>query len=229
MLPSSSCDAAPGFDLRRGLLAVGFGALTLLFAGCETKETPKPDDQQPAATNPTTEAAPAADAASSADNDPDFQILSTDKKKKTITFRDKKTGKTETLSMEAFSKRLAERDQARAKEAPKFQPNVKEAKPEDLPPWVALYAGAEVSMNVKTERDGKTVGRVIMTTGDGPDAVVQFYEKQLKDNDFSPKTVSSGDARSISARRKSGEMVTLTINPNSETKKTSVMLTYATQ
>ncbi|MCS7080406.1 MAG: hypothetical protein NZ585_10205 [Chloracidobacterium sp.] len=220
-------------DLRRSLLMAGFSVLAFMLAGCKTKEPPKSDNQPAAPATTTTNTTPSPADAAAPDNDPDFQILSTDKKKKTITFRDKKTGKTETVSMEAFYKQLAEREQARAKELAKepqkLQPNVKEAKPEDLPSWVALYAGAEVTTNIKADRDGKVAGRIIMTTGDAPAAVVQFYEKQLKNNGFTPTTVASGEARSISARRKSGELVTLTINPNSETKRTNIMLTYATQ
>ncbi|OYT71519.1 MAG: hypothetical protein CFK52_07740 [Chloracidobacterium sp. CP2_5A] len=234
ILSPSSLDVARRLerrlDLRRGLLAVGLSALALIFVGCEAREAPRPDDQPAAPTAPAADAAPLADAA---DTDPDFQILSTDKKKKTVTFRNKKTGKTETLPLDAFYKRLAEREKAGAAERgdspAKPQPGVKEAQPEDLPPWVALYAGAEVKTNVKADRDGKVAGRIIMMTSDSADKVAQFYEKRLEDNGFTLMRSNSDATRSISARRKSGEIVSLSINPNSETKKTTVMLTYAMQ
>ncbi len=222
----------------RGVLVAGHGTLLLwlglLLAGCDTKEASKPEDPPPA---PSTAATPTENTAptdtSKADDNSDFEILSTDKKKKTITFRDKKTGKTETLSTEAFYKLQAEREKARAKEvgnsAPKYQPGVKEATPEDLPAWVALYAGAEVSMNLKAERDGRAAGRISMTTTDPPDTVRQFYEKQLKDNGFTTTALNSGDGRAITARRESGETVMIGININSTTKKTTIMLTYATK
>ncbi len=233
LLPSS-LGAALRLDLQRGLLAVGCAALTLALSGCETKEAPKPADPSAA---PAADALPPADtppADAAAEEDSDFQILSTDKKKKTITFRDKKTGKTETLSTEAFYKRLAEREKARAKELgdspPKFQPGVKEATPEDLPDWVTLYAGAQVTMNIKVERDGKTAGRIAMTTSDAPDAVAQFYEKQLEEKGFTVARLNSGEGRALSAQRPSGELVTLSVNPNNDkAPKTGIMLTYAKQ
>ncbi|MFQ3640650.1 MAG: hypothetical protein SNJ62_11650 [Chloracidobacterium sp.] len=68
-----------------------------------------------------------------------------------------------------------------------------------------------------------------MTTGDTPDAIANFYEKQLKENDFTVVRATSGEAQSVSARRQSGEVVTLSINPNPETKQTTVRLVYTTQ
>ncbi|MFQ3581998.1 hypothetical protein J8C06_09855 [Chloracidobacterium validum] len=68
-----------------------------------------------------------------------------------------------------------------------------------------------------------------MTTGDTPDAIANFYEKQLKENGFTVVRTASGEAQSVSPRRQSGEGVALSINPNPETKQTTVRLAYTTQ
>jgi len=108
----SSVPSEPG--LRRGLLALSFSAVALVLVGCDTKDTPKPPDQQPAVQAAPTEQSPAPPAEAAPAED-ELEIISTDKKKKTITFRDKKTGKTETLPMDEFYKRASEREKARAK------------------------------------------------------------------------------------------------------------------
>ncbi len=107
----SSVPSEPG--LRRGLLALSFSAVALVLVGCNTKDAPKSPDQPTAQAAPTEKSpAPSAEAAPAED---DLEIISTDKKKKTITFRNKKTGKTETLPMDEFYKRASEREKARAK------------------------------------------------------------------------------------------------------------------
>ncbi|MGQ9897069.1 MAG: hypothetical protein ACUVR8_05885 [Acidobacteriota bacterium] len=212
--------------LGRGLLALGLSAVVLLLVGCETKETPKPTDQPPAQEAPPAEATPTPPVkATPSEDDSGFEVISTDKNKKTITFRDKQTGKTETLPMEAFYKRVSEREQAPAKNAPP-PPGVKEVKPGDLPPWVTLYAGAEVINNQQAAGNKQFAGRVIMSTNDSPETVAGFYEKYLKDNDFQVVRTSSGKVQAVSARRNSGEIVMVSAQPNQALKKTSVMLNY---
>lgn len=172
--------------LRRGLLVVGFSVAALVLSGCETKDTTKPPESPTTETTPPAASTPPVTDSTPAENSSDFEILSTDKQKKTITFRDKQTGKTETLPMEAFYKRVSEREEARAKNTPPTPPpGVKQAKPEDLPSWVVLYTGAEVTNNLQTgQQNSQFAGRVMMATGDSPDTVADFYEKFLKENDF---------------------------------------------
>ncbi len=219
---SSVCSES---GLRGTLLAVGFSAAVLVLVGCDTKDTPKPPDQPAAQAAPAeTASAPPANAAPAED---DLEIISTDKKKKTITFRDKKTGKTETLPMDEFYKRASEREKARAQNAqPQVQPGIKEVKPEDLPPWVMLYPNAEIKNNVQADNPKTLAGRIIMVSDDAPETVASFYEKLLKDSEFTVVRTGSGEAQAVSARRQSGEVVMVSAMPNKELKKTTVMVNY---
>ncbi|WP_157850606.1 hypothetical protein [Chloracidobacterium thermophilum] len=218
----SSVLSEPG--RRRGLLALGFSAIALVLVGCDTKDTPKPPDQ-PAQAAPTEQSpAPPAKAAPAED---DLEIISTDKKKKTITFRDKKTGKTETLPMDEFYKRTSEREKARAQNAqPQAQPGIKEVKPEDLPPWVVIYPNAEIKNNLQAENPNTLAGRLIMASDDAPETVASFYEKLLKDSEFTVVRTGSSETQAVSARRQSGEVVMVSAMPNKELKKTGIMLNY---
>ncbi len=211
--------------LRRGLLALSLSAVALVLVGCDTKDTPKPPDQPAAQAAPTeTASAPPANTAPAED---DLEIISTDKKKKTITFRDKKTGKTETLPMDEFYKRASEREKARAQNAqPQVQPGIKEVKPEDLPPWVVPYPNAEIKNNVQADNPKTLAGRLIMASDDAPETVANFYEKLLKDSEFTVVRTNSNEAHAVSARRQSGEVVMVSAMPNKELKKTTVMVNY---
>lgn len=219
----SSVPSEPG--LRRGLLALSFSAVALVLVGCNTKDAPKSPDQPTAQAAPTEQSpAPSAEAAPAED---DLEIISTDKKKKTITFRNKKTGKTETLPMDEFYKRASEREQARARNAqPQLQPGIKEVKPEDLPPWVVIYPNAEIKNNLQAENPNTLAGRLIMASDDAPETVANFYEKLLKDSEFTVVRTGSGETQAVSARRQSGEVVMVSATPNKELKKTTVMLNY---
>ncbi len=216
-------------SLRGALLAAGFSAVALVLVGCDTKDTPKPPDQPAAEASP--EAGPAAAApappADAAPAEDDLEIISTDKKKKTITFRDKKTGKTETLPMDEFYKRASEREKARAQNAqPQVQPGIKEVKPEDLPPWVVPYPNAEIKNNFQADNPKTLAGRLIMASDDAPETVANFYEKLLKDSEFTVVRTNSNEAHAVSARRQSGEVVMVSAMPNKELKKTTVMVNY---
>jgi hypothetical protein len=220
----SSVPSEPG--LRRGLLALSFSAVALVLVGCDTKDTPKPPDQQPAVQAAPTEQSPAPPAEAAPAED-ELEIISTDKKKKTITFRDKKTGKTETLPMDEFYKRASEREKARAQKAqPQAQPGIKEVKPEDLPPWVVIYPNAEIKNNLQAENPNTLAGRLIMASDDAPETVANFYEKLLKDSEFTVVRTGSGETQAVSARRQSGEVVMVSAMPNKELKKTGIMLNY---
>jgi hypothetical protein len=91
---------------------------------------------------------------------------------------------------------------------------------------VALYPNAEIKNNIQADRPNTLAGRLIMASDDAPETVANFYEKLLKESEFTVVRTGSGETQAVSARRQSGEVVMVSAMPNKELKKTTVMLNY---
>jgi hypothetical protein len=127
-------------------------------------------------------------------SNPDIQVLSTDDSAGTITVRDKKTGKVDTLTFDDvknghFKMSVKENGQTTSLD---FSGNAA-AK---LPSWVPAYPGAtakEGGFSVTASGENGEAGNIAFTTPDSAGRVQSFYEGKAREMNMQVEaTVASG-------------------------------------
>ncbi len=165
-----------------------------------------------AAKNPVRFAAKLVEAAN-----PDIEVVSVDEEKRLVTFRDKKTGATTTVSLEEFQQEAPSDDKRDRPDAAKSEsksagasaPDVSVTDKDNIPSWAPLYPGAKIVAKVTTTNGDKASGTLTLATTDSADAVLKFYESKLGGTGFSVTRAAAGGYRAIVAKRDSGETVTV--------------------
>ncbi|MFQ3639650.1 MAG: hypothetical protein SNJ62_06540, partial [Chloracidobacterium sp.] len=143
---------------------------------------------------------------------PDIEVVSVDEEKKLVTFRDKATGTTTTVSLDEFEKQAgrgnASRDDSAAQGGDKStkspESDVGISDKDNIPAWVVLYPGAKVIAKVISGSADKASGSLTLKTSDKVDAVFKFYEGKLDGTGFTVTRAAAGGYRAISAKRDSG-------------------------
>jgi len=148
---------------------------------------------------------------------PDIEVVAVDEEKELVTFRDKKTGTTTTVSLKEFEKQ-AKSKEGTANPAPSAggqpasaPPDVGISDKDNLPNWVLVYPGAKVTAKVTSGSGSKVSGALTLMTRDKPEAVFSFYETKLDGIGFSVTRTASGGYRAIAAKRDSGESISVMV------------------
>ncbi len=148
---------------------------------------------------------------------PDIEVVAVDEEKELVTFRDKKTGTTTTVSLKEFEKQ-AKPGEGTSSPAPSTASQPSSAPPDvgisdsdNLPNWVPVYPGAKVMVKVTSGSGNKVSGSLTLMTRDRPEAVFSFYETKLNGSGFSVTRAASGGYRAITAKRSSGENLTVMV------------------
>ena len=143
---------------------------------------------------------------------PDIEVVEVDDDGERITFREKSTGKTVTLSLDEVKQDRIRFESDNGEEvvigstgegeAGGFRVESSEGTYEiggsssvDLPDWLPVYLGAEAKGMMKTNTPEGRGGTASITTGDTVQQVMQFYQKALEDAGLKVNTVeTSGTA-----------------------------------
>jgi len=148
---------------------------------------------------------------------PDIEVVAVDEEKELVTFRDKKTGTTTTVSLKELEKK-AKSKEGTANPAPSAggqpasaPPDVGISDKDNLPNWVLVYPGAKVTAKVTSGSGSKGTGSLTLMTKDRPETVFSFYETKLGSLGFSITRVTTGSYRTINAKRPSGENLTVMV------------------
>ena len=148
---------------------------------------------------------------------PDIEVVAVDEEKELVTFRDKKTGTTTTVSLKELEKKAKSGDGTGSPEPsagsqpPSSPPEVGIGDKDNLPNWVLVYPGAKVTAKVTSGSGNKVSGSLTLMTRDRPEAVFSFYETKLGSLGFSMTRVTAGGYRTINAKRPSGENLTVMV------------------
>ncbi|OYT69563.1 MAG: hypothetical protein CFK52_13455 [Chloracidobacterium sp. CP2_5A] len=168
---------------------------------------------------------------------PDIEVISVDEEKQLVSFRDKKTGATTTISLKEFQEQAPSGgkpgsgdNQAKGgKPSGSSAPDIDISDRDALPNWVILYPGAKVIAKVLSGKGDKASGTLTLRTNDTADAVFKFYEGKLDGIGFSVTRAASAGYRAIAAKRDSGETVTVVTAQNEAADGqdgTSIVLSY---
>ncbi len=146
---------------------------------------------------------------------PDIEVVAVDEEKELVTFRDKKTGTTKTVSLKELEKQGESRERT-GNPAPSTDSQPSSAPPDvsisdNLPNWVPVYPGAKVTAKVTSGSGNKVSGSLTLMTRDKPEAVFSFYETKLNGSGFSVTRAAAGGYRTITAKRSSGENLTVMV------------------
>ncbi len=148
---------------------------------------------------------------------PDIEVVAVDEEKKLVTFRDKKTGTTTTVSLEEFEKQAKPGEgtdspsPSTGSQPSSSPPDVGISDRDNLPNWVPVYPGAKVTAKVTSGSGNKASGSLTLMTRDKPEAVFNFYETRLNGIGFSVTRAASGGYRAIAAKRDSGESISVVV------------------
>lgn len=173
---------------------------------------------------------------------PDLEVVSTDDAKKEITFRDKKTNKTMTVSLDKLKngKIEFESDGQRAtinggeggvtvtgpNGKATFQAGTGAAA--DRPSWVPLYPGASAPQGLmSTATDKEKTGTFSISTPDGAEKVVSYYKDQLTAAGLKIEAQASyGTTSNLSAKSADDLRTVSVILTPGDNGSTTAMVTY---
>ncbi len=174
--------------------------------------------------------------------DPDIEVVAVDEEKELVTFRNKKTGTTMTVSLKELEKqgksgeRTGNPAPSTASQPSSAPPDVGISDRDNLPNWVLVYPGAKVTAKVTSGSGSKVSGSLTLMTRDKPEAVFSFYETRLDGTGFSVTRAASGGYRAIAAKRDSGESVSVVVmkvesddHRDDSDDYTSIVLTYQSE
>jgi hypothetical protein len=116
--------------------------------------------------------------------DKNIEIVSVDEEKKQITFKDKRTGRVETVTLDELQRRANQDQQAGRGGGDEAGGGGSETANADLPDWVPMYPGAEVTQTSSSEIGGARTTAITFKTGDSVEDVVGFYEQALRKAKF---------------------------------------------
>lgn len=178
---------------------------------------------------------------------PDIEFVSADEDSREITFRDTKTGETMTISADEIQDgkiKLRTKDGEMTFDAQGgveggvtmtdasgrtvFRGGAGSA--DDLPDWVPVYPGAEVTSNYQANAVGQGSGGAFsLATGDSVDAVFEHYRRALVDSGFEIQmSTSAGDTRMLVASH-SGPTRNVTVSVAEVDGKTQATVQYNAQ
>ncbi len=148
---------------------------------------------------------------------PDIEVVAVDEEKELVTFRDKKTGTTTTVSLKEFEKQAKSGEgtdspsPSTGSQPSSSPPDVGISDRDNLPNWVLVYPGAKVTAKVTSGSGNKASGSLTLMTRDKPEEVFNFYETKLNGIGFSVTRAASGSYRAIAAERDSGESINIVV------------------
>jgi hypothetical protein len=148
---------------------------------------------------------------------PDIEVVAVDEEKELVTFRDKKTGTTATVSLKELEQKAKSGDgtsspgPSAGSQPSSSPPEVGSGDKDNLPDWVPVYPGAKVAAKVTSGSGSKGTGSLTLMTKDRPETVFSFYETKLGSLGFSITRVTTGSYRTINAKRPSGENLTVMV------------------
>jgi hypothetical protein len=189
-----------------GLLIVGgvIAAGGVWFLGKKAKEIKADFDNRPVETG----------AKAFAFLNKDVAFVSADEEKRTVVFRNEKTGEEMTFNFddvengnisfntgEGEVKVSVKQEEGGGVTVQSGQGTTKIGSgggAEDLPDWIPVYDGAEVQLGFSTSGDQGAAGAFSLKSSDSPDEVLDFYEKNLKDAGYEVQRqrVTLGDSGS---------------------------------
>jgi hypothetical protein len=144
---------------------------------------------------------------------PDIEVVSADDDGERITFREKSTGKTVTLSLDEVKQgriRFESDDGEEVvigstgegeaggfrMESSKGSYEIGASSSVDLPDWLPVYPGAEAKGMMKSTTPEGRAGTTSVTTSDPVERVMEFYQKALEDAGLKVNTVETSGATS---------------------------------
>ncbi|MGQ9897355.1 MAG: hypothetical protein ACUVR8_07370 [Acidobacteriota bacterium] len=153
---------------------------------------------------------------------PDIEVVAVDEEKELVTFRDKKTGTTTTVSLKEFQERATSEDGKSRDEAgsscssPDSQPSsslpdVGVSDKDNLPNWVPVYPGAKVTAKVASGNGNQVSGSLTLMTKDKSAVVLNFYETKLNESGFRVTRAVTGGYGTIAAKGPAGETLTVMV------------------
>lgn len=146
---------------------------------------------------------------------PDIEVVSVDEEKKLVTFRDKKTGTTTTVSLEEFEKQAKSGNGTGGSSDPSAgnppPTDVGISDKDNLPNWVTVYPGAKVTAKITSGSGDNASGSLTLMTRDKPEAVFTFYETKLDGAGFTVTRAAAGGYRSIVAKGPAGEKLSVMV------------------
>ncbi|MBZ5583298.1 MAG: hypothetical protein LAQ30_14040 [Acidobacteriia bacterium] len=158
---------------------------------------------------------------------PNIEVVGTDKGARTITFRDRHTGKESTIS---FDDVRNGRIRFTAEDENGKTASVEIGETGKLPSWIPVYPGASQQGGITAKGDNGNEagegGMVAFTTSDSASKVLSFYQdkgKEMGQNVAINTTTPDGGMLVIGGE---GESRSLTVIVGTESGKTSISLTY---
>lgn len=137
---------------------------------------------------------------------PDLELVTMDEENSTLTVRDKKSGKTVTLSAEDIQEgKISIRDEDNEKVSIQANGNsgtfeIKSDKgtvklgsgaASDMPSWLPTYPGVEVTGTASMQSNEGATGSYQFTTADAVEDVLAYYENALENAGLEVETTSS--------------------------------------
>ena len=96
---------------------------------------------------------------------------------------------------------------------------------EDLPMDIKLYPGADIQTSMAGAGERKSGAMVVFTTSDSAEDVIDFYRKELESKGIGfKKEIRSGDKRTISGERTSGEGVHVSVTKSPDGTTTATII-----
>jgi uncharacterized protein YneF (UPF0154 family) len=179
---------------------------------------------------------------------PDLEIVSEDDDKGTITVRDKKTGEEITMNAEDIKEGRLKFKNKKGEEVT-FEGSGEKGKEgfkiktdkgsmtfgsgpgEAPPPWVPTYPGGKAVASSRENTEQGFTGTYSFQTSDSGEAVLAFFEKDLKKAGFNVTRTSTGQMSglgTINARAKDGKQ-TVNVVVTQIADATQVMVQYASE
>ncbi len=156
---------------------------------------------------------------------PDIEIVNLDEAAGSVTVKDKKTGKTTTISLDDAKQGKISFTSEDTGESVTFGAGAAE----QLPSWVTPYPGATAQGGITGKKEGANSGSVNYTTTDSVSQVAEFYKQKLNDQGFQLKDDSqmpSSDSFAMVVGSSADEKRTLTVSASNSEGQTTIQLTF---
>jgi len=156
---------------------------------------------------------------------PDIEVVKLDEAAGRITVKNKKTGKTVTMTLDDAKQGQFSFESEDSNESVTFGANAADR----LPSWVIPYPGGTAQGGITGQKEGANSGVVSYTTTDSVSQVVAFYKEKLVDQGFQLQEegqMPATDTFAMVVAKSADEKRKVTVTTSSNEGNTSVSLSY---
>jgi len=156
---------------------------------------------------------------------PDIEVVKLDEATGSITVKNKKTGKTTTMTLDDAREGKFSIESDDSNESVTFGAGAAE----QLPPWVTPYPGGTAQGGFTGQKEGGKSGSINYTTADSVSQVTEFYKQKMNDQGFvlqDESQLPSSDTFAMVVGKSADENRTLTVTANNTDGKTTIQLSF---